>query len=84
MMCRELDPKTLRMAGLAIDGRIDVIACPKKWKEADIWEDARRGEKDLWMCARSGEYLQKSRAFTSQPRLYDDYDSDYEFGETGL
>jgi len=39
------------MAALAVDGRIDVIACPKKWKEADIWEGARRGEKDLWSRA---------------------------------
>jgi len=77
MECRERDPKAIQMAGLAIDGRIDVIACPKKWKEADIWEGARRGEKDLWMDAREGKYLQRSRAFTVTERSWD-IDSDYD------
>jgi hypothetical protein len=58
------DLKTLHASGLAIDGRVDALTCPKKWKEADIWESSRRGGDDLWTRVRAGEYLQKSRAFT--------------------
>jgi hypothetical protein len=88
-MCWRLkDPKTLHTSGLAIDGRMDTLTCPKKWKEADIWESERRGEKNLWTRVRAGEYLQKSRAFTSEPRTtgrdHDDWgwDSD-EYGPFG-
>jgi hypothetical protein len=84
------DPKTLHASGLAIDGRMDALTCPKKWKEADIWESARRGGDDLWTRVRAGEYLQKSRAFTLSPTTGNDdlgWDSD-EYGpfggETGL
>jgi hypothetical protein len=63
MVCRTLSPVALGTAGRAIDPRIDVIACPKKWKEADVWESARHGADDLWARARAGEYLRKSRAF---------------------
>jgi hypothetical protein len=85
------DPKTLYISGMLIDGRMDTLACPKKWKEADIWEGARHGENDLWTLAHHGQYQQKSPAFTSQPCTtgVDDcgWDSD-EYGpfdgETGL
>ena len=68
MYWRLKNPEALHTSGVAIDGRIHALACPKKWKEADIWESARRGGKDLWGRARTGEYLQKSRAFTLEPR----------------
>lgn len=93
MQCRTQDPNSLRKLGLKVDERMEVIACPKKWKEIDIWKAGINGVSDIWKSAQSGAYLQKSRAFQQQqPRAYWrdscdywDYDSDYEFGgETGL
>jgi hypothetical protein len=55
LFCRQLDASALQLAGQAIDWR---IACPKKWKKADSWEDRLRG-KDLWVHV-EGEYLQQS------------------------
>ena len=55
---------TLRVAGRSLDERMDVIACPKKWKELDVWEEGGRGEQDLWDRAKTTEFLQRSRAFT--------------------
>lgn len=87
MVCRLWDPITLGTAGDAIDPRINIIACPKKWKEADVWKNAMHGGKDLWARACSTEFLQKSHAFTETPPGprwdYDD-DDDFERGETGL
>jgi hypothetical protein len=60
---------TLRTAGHAIDPRIDVLACPKTWKEADVWQSARYGGEDLWARAHTEEYLQKSRAFMQMPQM---------------
>jgi len=54
-----LNPAALKTAGDAIDQRINVIACPKKWKEADVWESAMHGGKHLWARACTGEWLQK-------------------------
>jgi len=64
MYWRLEDSKKLHTSGLAIDSRVDALTCPKSWKEADVWESARRGGEDLWTRVRAGEYLQKSRAFT--------------------
>jgi len=83
MICRLQDPKALNKQGLSIDPRVNVVLCPKKWKEADIWVAASYGKEDLWAGARSGIYLQRSRAFTQEFPKYDV--EDYEFGgETGL
>ena len=86
MICRTASPAALGAKGRQIDPRISVIACPKKWKEADVWKKAMHGESDLWASACAGEYLKKSRAFTQEPPLYM-WDSD-EYGpfggETGL
>jgi hypothetical protein len=60
MVSRTQDRDRLRDAGHAIDRRMEVIACPKKWKEVDIWESALSGGKDLWERARSGEYLENA------------------------
>jgi len=86
IICRTLSPATLGATGRAIDPRIDVIACPKKWKEADVWKRAIQGGKDLWASARAGEYLKRSRAFTQELPLWDyDYDDVEEMGgESGL
>ena len=76
---RSEDPKTIHASGLAIDGRMDVLACPKKWKEADMWENARRGGNDLWTCVCAGEFIQTSEASATSDsallqifRYYDD------------
>ena len=87
MNCRTSNPAALGAKGREIDARISVIACPKKWKEADVWKKAIKGENDLWVSARAGKYLQRSRAFTQESPRWDDYgfDSDYEMGgESGL
>ena len=84
MFCRTSNAAVLGVTGRAIDSRIDVIACPKKWKEADVWEKARREGKGLWTSARSGEYLQESRAFTQEPPRWDYDDFDDIGGESGL
>jgi hypothetical protein len=55
LSCRTLDPVALNTTGKAIDPRIDVIACPKKWKEADVWQRAMHGGTDIWESARMGE-----------------------------
>lgn len=84
MLCRTLSPAVLGASGRAIDPRIDVIACPKKWKEADVWKRARQGGKDLWVSARAGEYLQKSRAFIQELPQWDYDDVEEMGGESGL
>ena len=51
--------------GCAIDPKIDVIACPKN-KRRGIYR--KRPPMGLWATsARSGEYLQESRAFMQSP-----------------
>jgi len=74
----------LGATGREIDPRINVIACPKKWKEADVWKRAIQGENDLWASARAGEYLQRSRAFTQELPLWDYDDIEEMGGESGL
>jgi len=66
MVCRDMDPMTLRTAGHAIDPRIDVLACPKKWKEVDVWQSVMDGAMDLWARARTDEYLRESHAFKQE------------------
>jgi hypothetical protein len=84
MVCRTLNPVALNTAGQAIDPRVNIIACPKKWKEADVWKCARCGERDLWARARTGEYLKKSRAFTEELPQWDYDDIEEMGGESGL
>jgi len=78
LVCRTWTPEVLNARGREIDPRISVIACPKKWKEADVWETAILGGNDLWARAHKGEYLQRSRAFTQEVSLRDDYDDGLE------
>jgi hypothetical protein len=92
LVCRTWNPEVLGARGREIDPRISVIACPKKWKEADVWKMAIQGGNDLWARALKGEYLRRSRAFTQKDPLWDhdsddyealwDYDSD-DYGELG-
>jgi hypothetical protein len=54
------DPKLLKTAGMVADPKFEVLTCPEHWrKEADIWEEGRRGASDIWALARSAEYLQE-------------------------
>jgi hypothetical protein len=76
MQWRTLQPTTLRAKGREIDDRMDVIACPKKWKELDVWEEGGLGERDLWDRAQTTEFLQRSRAFTEEPSYLRDWDED--------
>jgi hypothetical protein len=59
--CRYQDSRVLRSRGSKMDARVDVIPCPKKWKEADVWLSARWGA-DLWERAALGEDVTESRA----------------------
>jgi hypothetical protein len=44
MVSRGWDAREVSTAALEVDDRINVVFCPKKWKEADIWY----GMEDLW------------------------------------
>ena len=79
MHWRLQNPTALRAEGRTMDDRLDVIACPKKWKELDVWENGGPGERDLWERARTTEFLQRSRAFTELPpsRDYFDFSDDF-------
>jgi hypothetical protein len=59
--CRYSNARRLRTEGLKIDPRVNAIPCPKKWKEADVWEDSRWGTIDLWQRARRGDDVAESR-----------------------
>jgi len=83
MICRTFSPAVMDATGRGVDPRISVIACPKKWKEADVWKKAIQGENDLWTSARVGEYLQRSRAFMQEPPLWD-YDNLWPDASTAL
>ena len=67
---------TLRVAGRSLDERMDVIACPKKWKELDVWEEGGPGGRDLWDRAKTTEFLQRSRAFAAADEVDDSDNSD--------
>jgi hypothetical protein len=59
--CRYQDSRVLRSKGSAIDARMNVIPCPKKWKEADVWMGVRWGT-DIWQRAACGGDVKESRA----------------------
>ena len=79
MQWRLQNPTVLRDEGRRMDDRVYVIACPKKWKELDVWENGGPGERDLWERAETPEFLQRSRAFTELPpsRDYFDFSDDF-------
>jgi hypothetical protein len=76
MQWRLLQPMTLRVKGRALDKRMNIIACPKKWKELGVWEEGGPEERDLWDRAMTTEFLQRSRAFSQGADDSNDDDSE--------
>jgi hypothetical protein len=83
MVCRSQDSHALRSAGRKSDARVDVIPCPKKWKEADMWETAAWGLQDIWeraalasdlVQALNCQHLTQGPSVMSRQRRY--YDED--------
>jgi len=74
MQWRTMQATTLRTEGRGIDDRMNVIACPKKWKELDVWEEGGPGDRDFWDRAKTTEFVQRSRAFTEEVSYRDYWD----------
>ena len=52
---RSMDPSQAAGRQVVTDNRMDVFVLPNIWKEAEVWEDTRRGGPDIWTRARVGD-----------------------------
>jgi hypothetical protein len=61
-LCRSENPRELRADAREEDERVELIPCPKKWKESKVWEMAGEwGRSGIWVRAASGSDVYQSR-----------------------